>query len=87
MATIQDRQDKIDEVMARAPVVLDLEQLIFLDSSAMHCVIKTWQTWQASGHPVVLHNTSPSVRRILDLGTVEPEAWVFDGESSSSDTE
>jgi len=66
---MQDLEQKIDEIMAPGrPVVLDLEQLFFLDSSAMHCFIRTWQ---ASGHPVVLLNTTPSVRRILDAGDAQ----------------
>jgi hypothetical protein len=32
----------------------------------------------------VLPNAAPTVRRILDLGMPEPEAWVFDGEGRSS---
>jgi len=50
IATIQDLQDKIDEVLVRGqPVVLDLAQLTFLDSSAIHCFLRACE---ASGHPV-----------------------------------
>jgi anti-anti-sigma factor len=81
MATVQDLQDKIDEIMVPGqPVILDLAQLTFLDSSAIHCFIRTFE---ASGHPVMLLNATPIVRRILDL-VPEAEAWVFDGESPSS---
>ena len=77
LATVQDLQDKLDEIMVPGqPVVLDLARLTFLSSIGIHCFIKIWK---ASGHPVVLLNTTPSVRRILDLGNPEPEAWVFDG--------
>ena len=38
LATIQELQDKIDEIMVPGqPIVLDLADLTFLDSSAMHC--------------------------------------------------
>ena len=86
IATVQDLADKIDEILVPGkPVILDLAQLTFLDSSAIHCLFKTWYS---SGQPVVLLNTTPSIRRILELGGPEPEAWVFDGErSSSTDTE
>jgi hypothetical protein len=52
----------------------------FLDSSAIHCFLKTWR---ASGYPVVLLNTSSTAAAFLDLATLEAEAWVFDGESPS----
>ena len=85
IATIQDLQDKIDKIIAPGtPVILDLAQVSFLDSSAIHCFLKTWH---ASGHPVVLLNTSPTARRILDLATLEADAWVFDGNGSSSTIE
>src|SRR6266511_2916530 len=79
MGTVQDLQDKIAEIIAPGtPIILDLTQVSFLDSSAIHCFLKTWH---ASGHPVVLLNTSPSARRVLDLATLEAEAWLFDGEA------
>jgi anti-anti-sigma factor len=77
LSTVQDLQDKLDEIMIPGqPVVMDLAQLTFLDSSAIECLFRTWY---ASGHPVILHNTTPAVRRILDPARLQPEAWVFDG--------
>jgi anti-anti-sigma factor len=80
VASVQDLQSKIDEVMVQGqPIILDLAQLNFMDSSGILCLFKTWYT---SGHPVVLRNPSTTVRRILDLveeGLI-PQAWVFDGE-------
>jgi anti-anti-sigma factor len=81
VATIQQLQDKIDEVVVPGqPIVLDLAELTFLDTSAMHCLVKTFET---TGRPVVLLNASRSLRRILGYMTQQPEAWVFDGESQS----
>jgi anti-anti-sigma factor len=78
MLTVQDLQDKIDEIMVPGqPIVLDLAQLTFLDSSAAHCFIRAGAE---TGHPVVLHNASSTVWRILDLLSPRSEAWVFDGE-------
>lgn len=80
MATVQELQDRIDDILVPGqPVILDLAQLTFLDSSAIHCLVRTWM---ATGHPVVLQNTTPTVRRILELsdGRGEPEAWMFDGD-------
>jgi anti-anti-sigma regulatory factor len=71
VSTIQRLQDKI---------VLNLADLTFLDTSAMHCFVTTFE---ATGHPVVLLNASRSLRRILGHMTQQPEAWVFDGENPS----
>lgn len=81
LATIQQLQDKIDEVVVPGrAIVLDLAELAFLDTSAMHCLVRTFET---TGRPVVLLNASRSLRRILGYMTQQPEAWVFDGESPS----
>ena len=81
VATIQLLQDKIDEIMVPGqPIVLDLADLTFLDTSGMHCFVRTFE---ATGHPVVLLSASRSLRRILGHMTQQPEAWVFDGESPS----
>ena len=80
-ATIQELQDKIDETMVPGqPIVLELADLTFLDSSAMHCLVRTFE---ATGRPVVLQNTSRALRRILGHMTQVPEAWVFDGEAQT----
>jgi anti-anti-sigma factor len=76
LATIQELQDKIDEILVPGqPIVLDLADLTFLDSSAMHCMVRTFE---ATGRPVVLRNTSRALRRILGYMTQQPEAWVFE---------
>ena len=75
----KDLQDKIDDVMVPGvAIVLDMAQLTFLDSSAIHCFIKTCQVTR---HRVVLRNATPAVRRVLELADAkaEPEAWMFDG--------
>jgi len=84
MHTVEDLQPRIDGIMVPGQaIVLDLAQLTFLDTSAVHCFIKTCAE---SGHPVVLLNTTKSVRRILDLVDLEPAAWVFDREGRSPAT-
>jgi anti-anti-sigma factor len=81
LAPIQELQDKINEIMVPGQrIVLDLADLTFLDSSAMHCFVRTFE---ATGHPVVLLNASRSLRRILGYMAQQPEAWVFDGENPS----
>jgi STAS domain len=61
------------------PIVLDLAELSFIDSSGIHCIVKICSV---TGHAVQLRNTQSAVRRILDL--VDPsrghQAWIFDGE-------
>jgi anti-anti-sigma regulatory factor len=50
---------------------------LFLDSSAIHCFIKTCQV---AGRRVVLRNATPAVRRVLELADAkaEPDSWMFD---------
>ena len=77
LGTIQQLQDKIDDIVVPGqPIILDLAQLTFLDTSAVHCFVRTFE---ATGRPVVLLNASWSLRRILGYMTQQPEAWVFDG--------
>jgi anti-anti-sigma factor len=78
LATVQDLQEKVDEIMVPGqPVVMDLAHLTFLDSSAIHLFIRTCAS---SGHPVVLREASSAIRRILYLadGKRQPDAWVFE---------
>jgi anti-anti-sigma factor len=61
-ATMQELQDKIDEVMVPdQPIVLDLVDLTFLDSSAMHCLVRTFEaTGRPSRPPERVTCTSPA---------------------------
>jgi anti-anti-sigma factor len=86
IATIQDLQDAVDLIMVPSrPIVMNLAELTFLDSSAIHLFIRTCSE---SGHPVVLQGASLAIRRTLHLGNGrrEPEAWMFDGDGSSPAT-
>ena len=41
LATVQDLQDAIDEILVPGePIILDLAQLTFLETSAIHCLIR-----------------------------------------------
>ena len=78
LAPVQDLQDSIDEIpVPGQPVILDLAQLTFMDTSASHCLIKTWD---ATGHPVLRRNSSAAVRRLLKLADGQSHAWTFDQE-------
>ena len=80
LATVQDLQDAIDEILVPGePIILDLAQLTFLETSAIHCLIRNGAK---SGHPVVLRNASASVRRILDRADSQSHAWTFDLDGS-----
>ena len=77
---MQDLQDSIDEILVPGqPVILDFAQLTFIDTSAIPCLIKTWD---ASGHPVHLRNSYAAVRRFLDLADGQSHAWTFDLDDS-----
>lgn len=82
LATVQDLQDAIDEILVPGePIILDLAQLTFLETSAIHCLIRNGAK---SGHPVVLRNASAGVRRILDRADGQSHAWTFDLDGSGS---
>src|SRR5262245_41807121 len=84
LSTLQALRNLVDGVIVPGrPIVLDLAQLTFMDSSVIHWLV---ETCDATGHPVVLRNASPVGRRILDIGTIvdaDGDAWVFDGDLGS----
>ncbi len=87
LSTLHALRDLVDAVMVPGrAIVLDLAQLTFMDSSVIHWLV---ETCDATGHPVVLRNASPVVRRILDITTTvdaDSDAWVFDGDRPSPRT-
>jgi anti-anti-sigma factor len=87
LSTVQELRQMVDEAMAPGRViVLDLAQLTFMDSSVIHWLV---EICDATGHPVVLRNASPVVRRILDIATTvdaDSDAWVFDRDRPSPST-
>lgn len=83
MATVQDLQDTIDHVIVPGRrIVFDMAQLTFMDSSAINCMIRICVQ---TGHPVMLRDASPGVRRVLDLlDARDPSgAWVFEAPERS----
>src|SRR5262245_34123205 len=87
LSTLQVLRDLVDGVMVPGrAIVLDLAQLTFMDSSVIHWLV---ETCNETGHPVVLRNASPVVRRILDIAatvSLDSDAWVFDGDRLSPRT-
>jgi anti-anti-sigma factor len=79
LSTVRELRDLVDEVVAPGrAIVLDLAQLTFMDGSVIHWLV---EICDATGHPVVLRNVSPVVRRILDItATLGPDrdAWVIE---------
>jgi hypothetical protein len=67
LATVQDLQNKIDEIrIAGQPIILDLAQLSFMDSSAIHrcsCRSPAWASLLLRG---VALRWSPSRNRTAD---------------------
>ncbi len=60
MGTVQDLQDKIAEIIAPGtPIILDLAQVSFVDSSAIHCFLKTWREWSPSRAAEYVAQRSP----------------------------
>ena len=87
LSTLGALRDLVQKIVVPGRViVLDLAQLTFMDSSVIHWLV---ETCDASGHPVVLRNASPVVRRILDIAATvdfDGDAWVFDGDRASPRT-
>jgi anti-anti-sigma factor len=80
LSTLQELSDLVAEVMVPGrPIVLDLAQLTFLESSTIHWLV---EMCDATDHPVILRNASPTVRRILDIAASlgpDGDAWILDG--------
>ena len=78
LATIRELRDLVNQVMAPGrAIVFDLAQLTFIDSSAIHWFV---EICDETGHPVILRNTSPLVRRILDIVArvdADGDAWIY----------
>jgi anti-anti-sigma factor len=58
-------------------VTLDLGGVTFIDSAGVHCLIAACKR---SGHAIVLRNTTPLVRRVLEIALPTPvadESWEF----------
>ena len=55
-----------------APLILDLSELTFCDSSGVHALYAILAQAMASGHPVTLRRPHPVVRRVLELTDTLP---------------
>ena len=80
-STIQELEGLVREVIVPGrAIVLDLAQLAFMDSCVIHWLV---EICDLSGHPVVLRNASPAVRRILDIAAIlgpDGEAWLVEAD-------
>ena len=87
LGTIRKLRELVDEVTVPGrAIVLDLAHLTFMDNNVIHWLV---EISDATGHPVVLRNASPTIRRILDIATTvdfDSEAWVFDSDPASPRT-
>jgi anti-anti-sigma factor len=87
LGTVRELRGLVNEAMVPGrAIVLDLAQTTFMDSNVIHWLV---EICDVTGHPVVLRNASPTVRRILDIATTvdfDSDAWIFDGEPSSPRT-
>ena len=87
LSTLQALRDSVREIVVPGrAVVLDLAQLTFMDSSVIHWLV---EVCDETGHPVLLRNVSPVIRRILDITTVvdaDGDAWVFHGDGPNPGT-
>jgi anti-anti-sigma factor len=51
----------------RNPVVVDLADLAFIDSSGLSLLVQAKQRLEAGGHRFELRNAPPAVRRVLEI--------------------
>jgi anti-anti-sigma factor len=80
MATAKQVEDAIAEVMRPGrPVVIDMPQVSFIDSSGVRVLARTYQQ---TGERVVVWNPSRWVWSVLEIidGRAKPEAWVIHAE-------
>ena len=73
--------DQLEEMIAKVvrpgrPVVFDMAQLSFIDSTGVMCLVRTYRTAE---EPVIVCNPSSQVRRVLEIldARVKPGAWVI----------
>jgi anti-sigma B factor antagonist len=67
MATAGDLSEVLKEAAGRNdPIVLDLSEVSFMDSSGLRALLEGAGLPKVSG-PVVILNPSPQVRRVLDI--------------------
>jgi anti-anti-sigma factor len=77
MATAKQVEDAIAEVMRPGrPVVIDMAQVSFIDSSGVRVLARTYQQ---TGERVVIWNPSRWVWSVLEIidAKAKPEAWVI----------
>lgn len=77
LATVKLLEGTIADVMRPGrPIVIDMAALIYIDSSGLGLLARTYQQ---SGERVVICNPSRQVRRVLELmdGGARPVAWVI----------
>ena len=69
LSTLDQLQDSIDEVLAARPdpVVLDLRELTFLDSSGLRAMLRLHVHQHEAGARLVLVQGPRRVRRVLEL--------------------
>lgn len=75
MATVKQLEETIAEVMRPGrPVVIDMAELTYMDSSGLRLLARTYQQ---TGERVVISNPSRRVRRVLEVadGRAKTGVW------------
>jgi len=66
-------------------VLLDLDKVTFIDSSAIGWLIETNKAFKANGGRLIVHSIHPKVRQVLDLLHVGKAVTLADNESAAKD--
>lgn len=67
--TTRHLKDLLDAEVAAGPLLLvvDLSRLTFMDSWALHTILKAWRQLRDAGGALALAGPTGAVRRILEL--------------------
>ena len=66
--TFKEMVDKVADL--KQPVILDLSQVVFLDSSALGLLVISHQMFKSKQVPFYLVNPQTYVRQVLDLANI-----------------
>lgn len=73
-------RDQIEEILKEKPAVtvIDLEEVEYLDSSALGTLVSILKTSKANGGEIRLANLSQSLRSLMKLSKLEAMFKIFD---------
>ena len=85
-----DERDRFESALAPAreaqgPLVVDLAEVPFMDSSGLHVVIQLWRALQREGREMVVACPSPGVRKLFELTSLDRLVAIYDDVDAAVD--